>query len=247
MRPLIIGNWKMHGLAAQLEGIQALSNAMKARPSHADVLICPPFTLIERSVRVAAGLISIGAQNCHHEAFGACTGDVSAEMLKDSGASAVIVGHSERRRQHGETSAVVAAKAHAAVRAGLQAIICIGETQAQRAAGMSLKVCGEQLAQSLPQGIDASACVIGYEPLWAIGSGHVPGADLIGAMHGHIRLCLLSMLGLAGQGVRILYGGSVTQDNADQFLALCEVGGLLIGGASLDPVEFEAIVRVVKS
>jgi len=242
-RPLIVGNWKMHGLTAQLANIQALASALKAHPAHADVLVCPPFTLIERAVRVAGDLVSIGAQNCHHETSGARTGEVSAQMLSDSGATAVIVGHSERRQQHGETSAVVAAKAHAAAGAGLLAIVCIGETQAQRAAGQALSLCSEQLAQSLPEEIAASACAIGYEPLWAIGSGQVPTSDQITEMHGHIRQCLVTRMGAGGHDVPVVYGGSVTSANARSLLALSQVGGVLVGGASLNPAEFETIVR----
>ena len=247
MRPLIVGNWKMNGLTAQLADIVALSASMKARPTRADVLVCPPFTLIERAVRAADGIVSIGGQNCYHEASGAWTGEVSAEMLRDSGATAVIVGHSERRQQHGETDAMVAAKARAAARAGLLAIICVGETQAQRASGQAAFACEAQLARGLPREVPASACAVGYEPLWAIGSGRTPTNSDICDMHAHLRQWLLTNLGADGNDVRIVYGGSVTADNANAILALSHVGGVLVGGASLEAAAFESIVRAVPS
>ena len=245
MWPLIVGNWKMHGLGLQLEQIGALAALLQAAPPRAGVIICPPATLIHRMAGVARGHIAVGGQNCHHENAGAFTGDLSAEMLKDAGASAVIVGHSERRKHHGETDGMVADKARAASRAGLTAIICIGETLVQRQAGTALTVCGAQIAESVPDGMSATTCAIGYEPLWAIGSGQVPGAAQIAEMHAHIRRCLVSRLGANGDAVRILYGGSVKPDNAPAILALPQVGGALVGGASLDAIEFEAIVRAV--
>jgi len=245
MRPLIAGNWKMNGLARQLGEIEVIAISVKASPPLAEILICPPTTLIERAVRTAAGRIAIGGQNCHTEIAGAFTGDVSAEMLKDAGASAVVVGHSERRQYHGETDAVVAAKARAVCRAGLLAIICIGETQSQRSDGKALSVCGDQIAGSVPEGMISSATAIGYEPLWAIGTGHMPTSEEITEMHAHIRQCLVARLGGQGNEVRILYGGSVKPSNARDILALPEVGGALVGGASLRAKDFEAIFRSV--
>lgn len=245
MRPLIVGNWKMHGSGPLLVQIELLAASLQDAPPRAEVLICPPSTLIERMAGVVRGHIAVGGQNCHHEMAGAFTGDLSAEMLKDAGASAVIVGHSERRQHHGETDAMVADKGRAALRAGLTAIVCIGETQAQRQAGKALTHCGEQIAQSVPDGMSAATCAIGYEPLWAIGSGQVPDAEQITEMHAHIRRCLVSRLGADGDAVRILYGGSVKPDNAQAILALPHVGGALVGGASLDATQFEAIVRAV--
>jgi triosephosphate isomerase len=245
MRPLIAGNWKMNGLAQQLGEIEAIAISVKASPPLADILICPPTTLIERAVRTAAGRIAIGGQNCHAEIAGAFTGDVSAEMLEDAGASAVIVGHSERRQHHGETDAVVAAKAKAVCRAGLLAIICIGETKSQRSDGKALSVCGDQIAGSVPEGMISSATAIGYEPLWAIGTGHTPTAAEIVEMHAHIRLCLTVRLGAEGRKVRILYGGSVNPANAREILTLPEIGGALVGGESLKARDFEAIFRSV--
>ena len=187
MRPLIAGNWKMNGLASQLGEIEAIAASAKAKPPSADILICPPATLIARAAQTAAGRIAIGGEDCHTEIAGAFTGDVSAEMLKDAGASAVIVGHSERRQHHRETDAIVAAKAKAARRAGLLAIICIGETKSQRLDGKALSVCGEQIAGSVPEGMTSSAIAIGYEPLWAIGTGDTPTSEEIAEVHAHIR------------------------------------------------------------
>lgn len=242
-RPLLVGNWKMQGLSSQLADIQALADALRTRPTQAEVLICPPATLIERAAKAADCVFAIGGQTCHHAPNGAFTGELSAEMLRDAGATAVIVGHSERRQQQGETDAIVAAQARAALRAGLLPLICVGETLAQHAAGQSMAVCGEQLAHSVPQDVAGAALVIAYEPLWAIGSGHLPSADEITAMHAHLRQCLLARLGLAGAAVRILYGGSVTPGNARALLALPEVAGALVGAASLRVADFEAIVR----
>jgi triosephosphate isomerase len=245
MRPLIAGNWKMHGLVAQLGVIERLAASPSAAAASADLLICPPATLIAAAVQTAAGRIAIGGQDCGSEIAGAFTGDTSAEMLEDAGATAVIVGHSERRRLHGETDAMVATKVRAAWRAGLMAIVCIGETQAQRQAGDALSVCAGQLAGSLPEAPNGSATAIGYEPLWAIGSGNMPTAHQIAEVHAHIRRCLVARWGTAAATVRILYGGSVKPSNARAILALPEVGGALVGGASLHAADFEAIVRSV--
>lgn len=241
MRPLIAGNWKMHGLAAELGEIEAIAASVEATPSPVDVLICPPATLLARAVQTAAGRIAIGGQDCHPDIAGAFTGDVSAEMLRDAGVSAVIVGHSERRQHHGETDSVVAAKANATRRAGLLAIICIGETDAQRKDGNASSVCGDQIRGSVPQGIES--VVLAYEPLWAIGSGQTPTPGEIAEMHAHIRQCLATRLGTDGRSVRILYGGSVNPSNARDILSLPEVGGALVGGASLKAVDFEGILR----
>ncbi len=245
MLPLIAGNWKMHGMAAQLGEIEAVAASVKEKPPPADVLICLPATLILRAVQTAAGRIAIGGEDCGAEIAGAFTGDVSAEMLRDAGASAVIVGHSERRQHHGETDEVVAAKAKAARRGGLMAIICIGETSSQRLAGKALSVCGDQIAGSVPEGMTSSDIAIGYEPLWAIGSGKMPTPGQIIEVHTHIRACLVARLGREGEQVRILYGGSVKPSNAGAILALPEVGGVLVGGASLKAAEFNAIFGAV--
>jgi triosephosphate isomerase len=245
VRALIAGNWKMHGLTAQLGEIDAIAASVTAQSPLSDVLICTPSTLIARAVQVASGRIGIGGQDCHSAIAGAFTGDISAEMLKDAGASSVIVGHSERRQHHGETDLVVAAKATAAWRAGLQVIICIGETQSQRRDGNALSVCADQIAGSMPEGVTSSAIAVAYEPLWAIGTGHVPAAEQIVQMHAHIRQCLEVRLGAQGREVRILYGGSVKASNAREILALPDVGGALIGGASLKASDFEDIISAV--
>jgi triosephosphate isomerase len=245
MRCLIAGNWKMHGTSLQLGEIEAIGAAVRAIPPPADVLICPPSTLISRAALAAAGRIAIGGQNCDAAGSGAHTGDLSAEMLKDAGATWVIVGHSERRQHHGETDSIVAAKAKAAWIGGLLTIICIGETQEQRRAGQALAVCASQIAGSVPDGIIGAGNAIGYEPLWAIGSGHTPTVEQVVEVHTHIRQCLVSRFGSSGKEIRILYGGSVNPANASVFLCASEVGGALIGGASLKAKDFNAIIRTV--
>lgn len=242
MRPLIAGNWKMHGCRSDLYKIDLIAAwALKVRPA-IDVLICPPATLIESAATTAAGRLEIGGQNCDADASGAHTGDIGAEMLKDAGASTVLVGHSERRRDHGETDALVLAKASAARRANLLAIVCVGETDAARAAGQALAVVGDQIRASVPAGMKPGELAIGYEPLWAIGSGRMPTSAEIVEMHAHIRKVLVAHLGEHGRDVRILYGGSVKPANAVEILALSGVGGALVGGASLDDLDFEAIL-----
>jgi triosephosphate isomerase (TIM) len=237
MRQLIAGNWKMNGLAAALGEIEALGGAVKSPPC--DVLVCPPATLIARAAALNSG-IAIGGQDCHAEVSGAFTGDVSAEMLRDAGATAVIVGHSERRQYHGETDAIVAAKAQAAWRAGLLAIICIGETEAERDAGKAYDICKRQLAGSVPKGATPQNSAIAYEPIWAIGTGKTATTDDIARMHAHIRECLAAPL-------RILYGGSVKPSNAKEILALADVGGALVGGASLKASDFIQIVEASRA
>jgi triosephosphate isomerase len=241
-RPLVAGNWKMHGLSAsigELEGIIAGAG----RLPDVDLMVCPPTTLLARFAAAARGsAVAIGAQNCHALASGAYTGDISAEMLKDSGAVAVIVGHSERRHYHGETDAAVRAKALAARRAGLVAIICVGETQAERDVGHARDIVARQLNGSLPDGV--ADFVVAYEPVWAIGSGVTPTRDDIGSLHGFIRDQLCSRYGESGQGIRILYGGSVKPANARELLNVANVDGALVGGASLHAAEFLAIAGI---
>lgn len=245
MRPLVAGNWKMNGLGAALAEVEAVAAAVAAGPCRADVLICPPATLLARAAACAAGRIAIGGQDCHAESAGAYTGDVSAEMLKDAGAASVIVGHSERRQYHGETDAAVAAKARAAWRAGLSAIICVGETESERDAGRADDVVGRQVRGSVPAGAIAEIAAIAYEPVWAIGTGRTPTCDEIAAMHAHIRMTLADLLGEPGRGVRILYGGSVKPSNAAEILAIPDVGGALVGGASLKAADFREIIGAV--
>ncbi len=231
----------MHGLKAQLGEIGSIAASVKARPPQADILICPPSTLIERAVEASQGLFAIGGQDCHSETSGAFTGDVSAQMLKDDGASAVIVGHSERRKAYGESDDRVAAKAAAAGRAGLMAIVCVGESKAVRDAGEALAFCARQVLASLPRNATAT-CAIAYEPLWAVGEDEAARPEDIVGMHAQIRRTLLAHLGPDGASVRILYGGSVTAANVAQILALPEVNGVLVGRESLTSAHFDAIV-----
>lgn len=245
MRSLVAGNWKMNGLAASLAELARLKEVLAASAPACEVLVCPPATLIAQANWHVKGAFALGGQDCHARASGAFTGDVSAEMLKDAGASYVIVGHSERRQYHGERDADVAAKAEAAWRAGLTAIICIGETESQRQAGDHNHVCGGQIDGSVPEGATAANSVIAYEPVWAIGTGKTPTADDIKAMHAHIRSCLVGRLGEGARKLRILYGGSVKGDNAREILNLPEVNGALVGGASLKCEEFHRIIGSV--
>ncbi|HSZ73874.1 MAG TPA: triose-phosphate isomerase [Rhizomicrobium sp.] len=246
MRPLIAGNWKMNGLKASLAQLEALRQGLAAAPARGDVLICPPFTLIADSVRAAGEAFAIGGQDCRAQASGAFTGDISAEMLRDAGASAVIVGHSERRQYHGEGSAQVAAKAEAAWRAGLTAIICIGEKEAEREVGHAYTVCSDQLQLSVPKGAMATNTAIAYEPVWAIGTGKTATVEDIAAMHAHIRQGLIEELDDNGAAIRILYGGSVKPDNAAEILGVAEVGGALVGGASLQAADFLKIIAAAR-
>jgi triosephosphate isomerase len=234
----------MNGLSASAGELAKIIAGAGGLPK-ADFLICPPATLVAHFAGLARGSrVAIGGQDCHAEPAGAFTGDISAEMLKDAGASAVIVGHSERRHYHCETDAVVCAKAQAARRAGLLAIVCVGETRAERDAGKALDVVGRQLQGSLPDG--AADFVVAYEPVWAIGTGVTPTLDDVTAMHRFIRERLAARYGQAGQGVRILYGGSVKPANAEKLLTADNVDGALIGGASLKADDFLAIAAVYR-
>ena len=238
MRRLVAGNWKMNGTQADvLHMAVALRDAAPALGC--DLLLCPPATLIHALGSALAGTqVGVGGQDCHAAASGAHTGDISAAMLRQAGAAWVIVGHSERRADHQETDAQVRAKAAAAAAAGLTAIVCVGETEAERLAGQQNDVVGRQLAGSLPDGF---AGVVAYEPVWAIGTGRVPSEADVTAMHAFIRAELAARFGAAGAGLRILYGGSVKPSNAAILLGLPEVGGALVGGASLKPADFLAI------
>jgi triosephosphate isomerase len=239
--PLVAGNWKMNGLQASLAELDALKEGLGG--SRADVAVCPPATLLAKAVERAAGSpILIGAQDCHPAAAGAHTGDISPEMIADAGGRLVIVGHSERRTDHGETDALVRAKAEAAWRAGLIAILCIGETAAERETSQTLMVLDRQLARSVPDGATATEVVIAYEPVWAIGTGLTPSTDDIAAAHAHIRSRLKERFGNPAAEIRIIYGGSVKPGNAKEILALADVNGALVGGASLKAADFLAIV-----
>ncbi len=246
MKKLAAGNWKMNGTGASLSEVQAL---LAAHPSPAcEMLLCPPATLIAAMATAARGsALAVGGQDCHPKASGAHTGDISAPMLKDAGASHVILGHSERRADHGETSALVKAKAEAALAAGLVAVVCIGETEAQRDAGDTLAVCGAQLHGSLHTGASAANCVIAYEPVWAIGTGRTPTIPQIAEVHAFLRAELVKVLGEDGHGVRLLYGGSVKPSNAAEIFAVPHVDGALVGGASLKAADFGAIVAALSA
>lgn len=241
-RPLVAGNWKMHGLSASVGELHKII-AGAEKLANVDLMVCPPATLLVGFVAAARGSrVAIGAQDCHARPDGAYTGDISAEMIKDAGAQAVIVGHSERRHYHGETDAMVRDKALAARRAGLVAIICVGETQADRDAGHARAVVRTQLDGSLPDG--SPDFVVAYEPVWAIGSGVTPTPRDVADIHGFIRQMLSARYGEAAQRTRILYGGSVKPSNAAELLAVDDVDGALVGGASLKADEFLPIAGI---
>jgi triosephosphate isomerase len=240
IRPLVAGNWKMNGLSASAAEFEKIA-AGAARFSHAaELMVCPPATLIAWFASIAEA-VAVGGQDCHPAPSGAHTGDIAAEMLADAGAKAVIVGHSERRADHGETDTRVRAKAQAAWRAGLVAIVCVGETREQRDAGETLKVVGGQLAGSLPDGATAANLVVAYEPVWAIGTGLTPTTTDVAEVHGFIRRTLRERFGEEGSKIRILYGGSVKPSNAKELLSVADVNGALVGGASLKADDFLAI------
>jgi len=272
LRPFIIGNWKMHGTQMALRRLDALvaglakqdNKANKAKPKKADIMICPPATLLlsmtrqikARQIKTApkAGQqIMLGGQDCHAAPSGAHTGDISAPQLRDAGAKACIVGHSERRTDYGETNKQVQAKATAAHETGLMAIICIGETLKERRAKATLQVVGKQLRESLPQDkpkenklITAQNTVIAYEPVWAIGTGLTPTDEQIADVHAHIRKALIRRFGAEGERIRLLYGGSVKPSNAAQLLAIPHVNGALVGGASLRAADFLKIIAAAR-
>jgi triosephosphate isomerase len=248
IRPLIAGNWKMNGLKVSLAEFEAMIAGAGSVIAKADLLVCPPVSLLATFAERTGGILpadqkalALGAQDCHPKASGAHTGDVSAEMLADAGASFVIVGHSERRADHGETDALVRQKAEAAWRAGLVAIVCIGETQAHRDAGQTLHICSGQLSGSLPDGATAANLVVAYEPVWAIGTGLTPTAADVEQVHKLIRDHLISRFKEEGATIRILYGGSVKPSNAQELMAVANVNGALVGGASLKAADFLAI------
>ncbi len=241
-RRLVAGNWKMNGTAADLPELTAIASAA-AQQSEVDVALCLPATLIERAT-AAAPALAIGGQDISDQASGAFTGDISAAMLVDAGASLVIVGHSERRDGHGESDALVRAKAEAALVAGLSVILCVGESDRVRESGTALAHVAAQLDSSLPS--DCGRLSIAYEPIWAIGTGKIAGVGEIGEMHGALRARLIAAFGEAGRAVRILYGGSVKPDNAAAIFAVPDVDGALVGGASLKCSDFEPIFRAAR-
>ena len=246
---LIAGNWKMNGVAANLAEVEDLLHEMHLADEDSvakiecRVAICPPATLISRLANRARGLIEVGGQDCRVETSGAFTGDISAAMLKDAGATLVILGHSERRQGYGETDALVAAKAEAALEAGLAPIICVGETLQEREAGRAVEVVRHQVIHSLPLALTGRDFAVAYEPVWAIGTGLTPTLEQIEEVHRAVRSAMIERLGLAAANPPILYGGSVKPDNARDILAVPEVGGALVGGASLKAADFLGIIR----
>ncbi|MFG1188697.1 MULTISPECIES: triose-phosphate isomerase [Xanthobacter] len=243
-RPLIAGNWKMNGLRAAKSELRTVAAGLAGLS--AETMICPPFTLIGAFAADVAGTqLMIGGQDCHPAESGAHTGDISAEMLRDAGAVAVILGHSERRIDHQEGDAIVKAKVKAAWRAGLLPVVCVGETLVERDAGEAAAVVTRQVRQSVPDGATAVNLVVAYEPIWAIGTGRTPTTDDVAEVHGAIRHILGERFGAEANGIRILYGGSVKPDNAAALLATANVDGALVGGASLKAADFLAIARAV--
>lgn len=243
-RKLAAGNWKMNGTAEALTEVEALT--AQIGDATCEVLLCPPATLIARMADMAQGsALMVGAQTCHPNASGAHTGDISATMVADAGGSHVIVGHSERRADHGEADEDVAAQANAALAGGLVAIICVGETEAERDAGVTLNVVGTQLAGSIPEATDLSRLVVAYEPVWAIGTGRTPTLEQIAEVHDHIRTELSERFGAGAQDVPLLYGGSVKPSNATEIFAVSNVDGALVGGASLKAADFAGIVSAL--
>ncbi len=242
LRKLVAGNWKMNGSLAALAELEAIA---AAGGDGIDILICPPATLITPAKAKAARL-PIGAQDCHWHENGAHTGCLSVAMLKEAGAVSVIVGHSERRTDNHETSADVRKKAEAVIAGGLQAVVCVGETEAERDAGQALAVVTGQVADSVPPSVSGQTLVVAYEPVWAIGTGRTPSSDDVAEMHAAIRAKLKSMLGVTGETIRILYGGSVKPSNAAELLHIPDVDGALVGGASLTAKDFVPIIEAAK-
>jgi triosephosphate isomerase len=245
--PLVAGNWKMNGLAASQGELAKIVAGAGTLAGRTDLMICPPATLIVSFVSAARGSgVTIGGQDCHAEASGAHTGDISAEMLADAGARAVIVGHSERRTDHHETDALVRAKVQAAWRAKLTAIVCVGEHRAERESGKTLDVVGRQLAGSVPDGASAANLLVAYEPVWAIGTGLTPTPADVAQAHAFVRKRLLDRFNAEGGRTRILYGGSVKPANAAELLTISDVNGALVGGASLNAQDFLGIAAVYR-
>jgi triosephosphate isomerase len=247
LTPLIAGNWKMNGLRASLDQLTALADMLTVGEApRAMVVICPPATMLAAVARqgASAGILA-GGQDCHAQPSGAHTGDIAAAMLADAGAQYVIVGHSERRADHGETDEQVRAKAEAAIGAGLRPIICVGETEVERDAGRAEAVVAAQLAGSIPDAAEQHPVIVAYEPVWAIGTGRTPGNDDIAQMHDSIRRQLVERFGGQGEAIHILYGGSLKPQNAREILAIDNVNGGLVGGASLLAKDFATIISAV--
>ena len=243
IKALVAGNWKMNGTGKQLGEVRKLVTAVNRKKPSADVMICPPATLLSRMAALKPKGVVLGGQDCHADIEGAHTGDISAEMLKDAGARAVIVGHSERRADYGESDKAVRAKVEAAHRAGLMAIMCVGESLKQRKAGETLKIVQAQLRGSLPAVCTAKNTVIAYEPVWAIGSGLTPTVAQVEEVHTALRKALMRRFGDEGAKMRILYGGSVKPANATELMSVPNVNGALVGGASLTAKDFYGILK----
>jgi len=248
IRPLIAGNWKMNGTSEDLSELRAIASGLNSDLGRGfDALICTPATLISRAGTILQEeRLALGGQDCHFAASGAYTGDISARMLKDAGADFVILGHSERRTAYQESDELIARKMAAAFAAGLQVILCVGETASERKAGKTVEVVGRQLDGCVTSQLDAARLVIAYEPVWAIGTGEVPSLEEIEAVHRFIRDKMRAVFGTAGETIRLLYGGSVKPDNAENILALDDVNGALIGGASLKARDFIAICAAAR-
>jgi triosephosphate isomerase len=240
-RKLVVGNWKMNGMRAHLDAVAAIGRIAAAHPA-VEVGLCLPATLIMAGSE-RRGAAFIGAQNCHMDMSGAYTGSLSAEMLAEAGATWVITGHSERREARGETNADIAAKSGAAHQAGMKVILCVGETIDVRDAGRAEAVVSAQLLASLPEGASADWLAVAYEPIWAIGTGRIPTIEAVGSMHAALRAALASRIGAEADAVRILYGGSMNGDNAADLLAVPDVDGGLVGGASLTAAKFAPIIE----
>lgn len=246
-KSIVAGNWKMNGLSASIDQLRELSTLIEnGQPAACNVLICPPFTLLSAFAAQTSSAIAIGAQDCHMNVSGAHTGDISAEMIKDAGASYVIVGHSERRADHGETSDVVAAKAKAGISANLQVIICVGETESERDAGKTVDVVLSQVSTSIPDTANAEDIIIAYEPVWAIGTGRTPTVEDVKDVHAAIRTALVERFGDIGNSISILYGGSVKPSNANELMSVENVNGALVGGASLKAEDFNGIIEAYR-
>jgi len=249
IKPLVAGNWKMNGVEASLGELSAMGEGYTADMSgKCDMLICVPATLIHRAAQVAGDSgVSVGGQDCHMNASGAHTGDISAEMITDCGATAVIVGHSERRTDHGESNETVLAKANAGLANGLMTIVCIGETEAERKGGETLAVLENQLAGSVPAEYEPGKLVVAYEPVWAIGTGMVPSVEDVAEAHKFMRDHLVGRFGETGNGIRLLYGGSVKPSNAVELMGIANVDGALVGGASLKAADFLGIAAAYET
>jgi triosephosphate isomerase len=249
VRPLVAGNWKMNGTSASLNELISIGHGfMSGLDAETEALLCVPATLLSRASEILSRTpVKSGGQDCHWKESGAHTGDISADMLKDAGASHVIVGHSERRTDHGETDGIVLAKAEAAWRAGLIAIVCIGETRAEREIGATLEILSRQIAGSVPPAANHTTVVVAYEPVWAIGTGLTPTVDDVAEAHAHIRKELGQLIGAEADRMRILYGGSVKPSNARELLSVANVNGALVGGASLKAADFLGIADAYRA